>query len=71
MAGDVGEAEGPSGVLVRELLVDGNRRARMGMEAAHFIASERSVESAAIILDRVLSAFTPKAKKVGSKVGNS
>lgn len=40
--------------LSRELLVDGDRRRKMGREAAHFASVERSVDSAAAALDQAL-----------------
>ena len=40
--------------LSRKLLVDGSRRRQMGRAAAHFARGERSVETAATILDEAL-----------------
>ena len=40
--------------LARELLVDRDRRCKMGLEAAHFAQVERSVDAAAATLDRAL-----------------
>jgi glycosyltransferase involved in cell wall biosynthesis len=60
-------AHGRSGILVeeesaladavRELLVDGKRRAELGREAAGFIAAERSVAAAAARLKSLLAAL--------------
>lgn len=41
--------------LVRELLVDAGARARLGAEAAAFVAGERSLEAAAASLERLLA----------------
>lgn len=40
--------------LTRALLVDASRRALMGRTAAHFVASERGIDAAALRLDRAL-----------------
>lgn len=50
--------------LVRELLLDEEKRHRMSAEAVTFAASERSIESAAIRLGGLLARFAPiPAKK--------
>jgi glycosyltransferase involved in cell wall biosynthesis len=43
--------------LVRNLLVDTGKRARLGAAAAAFVAGERSVESAALRLGQLLARF--------------
>jgi glycosyltransferase involved in cell wall biosynthesis len=43
--------------LVRELLLDEGRRSRMSVAAVAFAAGERSIESAAILLGRLLERF--------------
>jgi glycosyltransferase involved in cell wall biosynthesis len=52
----VGE-ESELGDAVRELLLDGGRRAALGREAARFITSERSVDAAAARLKSLLTAL--------------
>jgi glycosyltransferase involved in cell wall biosynthesis len=52
----VGE-ESELGDAVRELLLDGARRAALGREAARFITSERSVDAAAARLKSLLTAL--------------
>lgn len=43
--------------LVRELLLDGDKRARMSAAAAAFAAGERGIESAAALLGKLLARF--------------
>jgi glycosyltransferase involved in cell wall biosynthesis len=48
------EDEAEFAALARHLLTDGQRRSDMGKEAARFVSTERSVESASAKLDRAL-----------------
>ena len=47
----------PVADLVRELLLDGNRRSRMSDAAVSFAAGERSIDSATIRLGGLLARF--------------
>ena len=47
--------------LARALLLDGSRRARLGEAAAAFVATERSLDSAAAALGRLLARFAAVA----------
>ncbi|HLX80510.1 MAG TPA: glycosyltransferase family 4 protein [Burkholderiales bacterium] len=49
--------------LVRDLLVDPGKRARLGAGAAAFVADERSVEAAALRLATLLARFSEAAAK--------
>ena len=53
--------------LSRELLVDSDRRTRLGGEARRFVAAERSLQNAAVQLDRALARLQARRREPATR----